>query len=83
MLIQRKKYSDLQSKLEQRQRKKWKKFKEKNNALNNKEIITKIGRSKVPSSVTQLSTVNQLENVRSVESAITTPKHNESSNIMD
>ena len=57
-----KKHSDLQSKLAQRWTKKWKMFKERNNALNNtKEIITEVVGSEVPSSVTQLSTVNQLE----------------------
>ena len=59
-----------------------KKFKERNNALNNtKEIITEVGRNKVPSSVLQLLTISQSENVPLVESAITTPKNDESSNI--
>ena len=59
-----KKHSDLQNKLEQRRRKKWNKFKERNDALNNsKEVITGVGGSEVPSSVKQLSTVNQLENL--------------------
>ena len=79
-----KKHSDFQSKLEQRWRKKLKKFKKRYGALNNtKEIITGVGRSEVPSSVMQLSTVNKLENVPLVELATTTPKHNESSNITD
>ena len=60
------------------------KFKKRYDALNNtKEIITGVGRSEVPSSVMQLSTVNKLENVLLVELATTTPKHNESSNITD
>ena len=46
-----------------------------------KEIITEVGRRKVLLSVRQLSTITQSENVALVESAITTPKNNESSNI--
>ena len=79
-----KKHSDLQSKLEKRRRKKWKKFIERNDGLNNtKEIITCVGGSEVLSSVTQLSTVNQPENVRLVELGTTTPKYNESLNTAD
>ena len=78
----KKKYFDLKSKLEERRRKKWKKFKGRNNALNNiMEILTGVGGSNVPSSVSQLSTISQSENVSLVESAITTLKQNESSNI--
>ena len=59
-----------------------KQFKKRKNALNNtKEIITGVGGSKVSSSVMQISTGNQSENVPLFESAIATPKHNESSNI--
>ena len=54
-----KKHSHLQSNLEQRRRKKWKKFKERNDALNNtKKTVTGVGGSEMLSSVTQLSTVN-------------------------
>ena len=62
----------------------WKKFIERNDGLNNtKEIIICVGGSEVLSSVTQLSTVNQSENVRLVELGTTTPKYNESLNITD
>ena len=54
-----KKHPHLQSNLEQRRRKKWKKFKERNDALNNtKKTVTGVGGSEMLSSVTQLSTVN-------------------------
>ena len=62
----------------------WKKFIERNDGLNNtKEIIICVGGSEVLSSVTQLSTVNQSENVRLVELGTTTPKYNESLNTAD
>ena len=75
-------YSDLQSNSEQRRRKKkWKKFKERNALNNTKEIITAVSGNKVPSSVTQLFTISQSENVPLVESDMTTPKNNERSSI--
>lgn len=48
-----------------------------------KEVITGMGGSEVPSSITQLLTINQSKKVPLIESATATPKHNESSNFTD